>query len=520
MLKHIKNLITIKKNPIIFLLILYFLAVSIRLYVVKDYNFPFWFDNGRDAMVSREILEKADLKVQGPTASGTGDAVYHGVFYYYLIGPLYSIFAGDPQSVLNTLIIFSSLAIFAVYGLSFDLTHKKSTALLAAFFYVFSFDAIRANTWFSNPIIASVSIPFLFYLLHLIFFKKNKNKYLLPSLAFVLALTHQSAILFVTLWGVVAVAFFYAAQNKKFLKNFSLKNIFTSLIVYLLGISSMLLAQFKAFRAGIFNLSSIGASVNSVGNNFDIIWGTVKLIILKLSQVIFPSLPILSLILITILIIFIIKTFSKSKQIFLLLVVSSPLFLLSWRYYNMYHSFFGLEALAVIVLAIFIFNLSKFRYHRFLQIGIITLFLFSNISALKLESEQRATLYYLPQGAYLKDQLDLIDKSYQLAEGQDFSISSVTNPYGYNSLWSYLYSWYGQEKYDYTPKFYGPKQAGLFGEDLLEEADAPSETHFSIHEPTEGIPVWLRSEFQQDQTREIGELINESKFGTMKLELR
>jgi hypothetical protein len=55
----------IKTNSltICILVILFLLTASIRILVTKNGNFPFWFDVGRDAIISREIIEKKDLKL-------------------------------------------------------------------------------------------------------------------------------------------------------------------------------------------------------------------------------------------------------------------------------------------------------------------------------------------------------------------------------------------------------------------------------------------------------------------------
>jgi len=509
------------------LLTIYLLAVAVRLYVVRDYNFPFWFDVGRDAAVSREILEKPDLKIQGPNASGTNDTVYHGVFYYYLIGPLYTLFGGNPQLVLATLIFLTSLSVVPIYLLAFELSERKSAGFLAAILYCFCFDAIRGNTWLSNPIIASATIPLFFYLLWRLFFKfKKTNKLakkeittLAPWFALVLGLTHQAVILYATLWGVVVFAFLYAFEDKKFRQSLSLKLIFRSGFVYLLTVSSMILAQLKAWQAGIFNLGALKEYASWPDTGLGVVWGTLQLYLNKLAQDSLPTYPVLGLLLVIAVFGFILKL-PKNKKTFLLLALASPLFLLGWHYRNMYHSFLGLEAIIVVAIAIFITSLPRKALSAGLQIGIIALFLLSNLNEAQAELEQKRTKYFLPQGAYLADQLQLLDETYKIANGQEFTISSVTNPFGYNTLWAYLYDWYGQRTYGYKPKYFGPDQAGLFGAELLERTMQPAETHFSIYDPGDGIPIWLVQEFAHKQDVDVGSASAEMKFGTLKIEVR
>ena len=69
------------KQLLVFLFV-FFLAIFFRLLSIRDNKIYFWFDQARDANLSRQIIENKDLKIQGPSASGTNDTIYHGVLYY------------------------------------------------------------------------------------------------------------------------------------------------------------------------------------------------------------------------------------------------------------------------------------------------------------------------------------------------------------------------------------------------------------------------------------------------------
>lgn len=88
----------ISKEKIIFILLLA-MYLFFRFFLIKDGNFIFFYDQGRDAILAREIYQDHDLKIQGPTASGSSDTLFHNVFYYYLLALLYWAFAGNPQLV-------------------------------------------------------------------------------------------------------------------------------------------------------------------------------------------------------------------------------------------------------------------------------------------------------------------------------------------------------------------------------------------------------------------------------------
>ncbi len=492
-MKHLLN----KKN-LITLFLIWFFATCVRSYAVSNYNFPFWFDLGRDAILSREIIEQKDFKIQGPSASGTHDTVFHGVAYYYLIGPLYSLFNGNPQYVLYAVIAFSSLGVIPIYFLTQAITKQKLAATFVGILYVFSYEFFKEATWLSNPVLASVSIPFFFLFYWQIFFENKKH--LLPVLFLSLAITHQANILFLPLWGLVGIGFLLEIHSKR-IKQWNLKLILTSFSIYLLGVSTILLTQIKLWKAGIFTLESLTALQQtptldpkiSVANAYGQYY-------YKILESLYPSFPIISLILFFVLIYFAIKKLSQKTQQFLLILGSSPLLLLFWYTYNEYHTFFTLELLLLIVFASFLHLLTKYQAGKILIPIFLLTYIFSNIATYKLATKQRFGEYFVPQGAYLKELLQTIDYTYEEAHGEDFSISTITNPYGYNTLWAYLYNWYGKEKYGYTPYWYGPDQQGIFGGDLLVRTQSPRPTHFSIREPDQGLPTHIFAWFEQEQT--------------------
>ena len=137
-------------KPIIIVYLLFVLAVLFRVYVVSDNNILFWYDQGRDFAIVKELLV-GDWKIFGPRASGTYDTIYHGVLYYYLLAPLVAISDGDIQLVSYGLAFISSLGVFPVYFLTKKLSNSNISAILSSFFYALSFEAAQMGTWLSNP---------------------------------------------------------------------------------------------------------------------------------------------------------------------------------------------------------------------------------------------------------------------------------------------------------------------------------------------------------------------------------
>jgi hypothetical protein len=114
--------------------------------------------------------------------------------------------------------------------------------------------------------------------------------------------------------------------------------------------------------------------------------------------------------------------------------------------------------------------------------------------------------------------LQLIDYVYQQAQGQPFSLSTLTTPYGFNTTWSYLFNWYGQGRYGYQPVWYGPDQAGIAAGNLLLSTDQPLPFHVAIYESPIGIDPWLRDTFATEQGK-ISSVSTQTTFGSLMVEM-
>jgi hypothetical protein len=499
------------------LIILYLLCVGVRVAAVRNGNFPFWFDVGRDAILSREIVEKRDLKIQGPSASGTQDTVYHGVLYYYVIGPLYTAFHGDPQLVLYALIGLTSLAVVPVVLLAGLLSGSRLIGYTAGGLYVFSYDAIRANTWLSNPSLASLTLPLFFYLLWLVFFEKKYRWF--PVLTFILALSQQSVIFFGLLWASVALAAWMNLPSKKY-TSWAKQYGWQGILSYLVGVSTMILTEIKIWQAGLLSAKSLTQYADMSAIQVETIFGTLKLILTKVVQSLFPAHPLIAVVVFVAICGFLMVKVAKPQRLFLLIYFISPLWLLSIHFRDMFHSFIGLEALAMVAFAWWLGWLStRVKSGKVIAVVLVGLFLMSNYKMWALESERRVSMYFVPNGTYYHDLIAAVDYTYQTAAGQPFSISTITNPYGYNSMWAYLYSTYGQDKYGYTPSWYGPDQTGIFGGELLSQTQ-PQARHFSIEEPPPGIPIYLYEQFRYDQTVLVATSSATTYFGTLRVDNR
>jgi len=507
----------INKKEIIFISLLFIFSLFFRWNLVRDNHFLFYYDQARDAHFSRNIIEKRDLKIQGPSASGTNDTVYHGVLYYYIIGPAYTLSNGNPAVVVFLLTLINSLTLIPIYLLTKSLFKNKTAGYLACFLYAFSADAGEIGSWLSNPALATLTIAWFYYFLWKVFFAGEKRY--LGWLGLMLGLTNQSAIWSIYLVITVLICYGIQAKKEKRWFLFNLKQFSSGLLIYFLTISSMLMTQFKLYKSGIFSLQILSQHTQNYIKESAQIVERLKQYVEKISYALTPSWPTVSIVcFILALIWFINSKFKKNLKIFLMIWFLSPLCLF---FKNSYYVLIGILPVLYIVVSVCLWRLGKYKLGRYLVIIFLLLFAFSNMMAVdKVRKQEFNHVSNIQKGAYLHQQLALIDKTYEIAGNKEFSISSLTNPYKYNTTWAYLYNWYGKEKYGYIPYWFGSSQKGMPADILLEKIEKPKDFHFSIYEPDPGWIYMFIPEFDKEQTSWAGPVLNKYQFGSLGLEKR
>lgn len=491
-----------------------------RWYLISDYHISFWFDQSRDAYISQKIISEQDIKIQGPSASGTNDTIYHGVLYYYIIAPFYYFFGGDPTYPSLLLSFIGSLAIIPIYYLVKDISGSHKAGYFASLLFAFSAEAAQMSNWLSNPSIA-LPIICLFYLtLWKCCFQKQRTNFWFIVMLICLGLGLQSAIWLVYLWGALTIGLYSLTDGnwRLLFRHVSKSTIVIGLLLFFLTIASLIVTQLKLAQAGVFTPQTL---FSSMGRNelFNLanLTGILTMYTEKILKSIFPPYPILSFLFLLLLLLRM-QLIEKSTRLLLIIWLSAPLWLLAIHTRNTIHALIGIEIALYVFISIWIWR-NKAKDKMFI-IGFAVMFIASNIAQVQGYRATRTNTFTPQNGVFLKDQLSLIDTTYKLAKSQPFSISSFTNPYGYNITWAYLYNWYGKNKFGYIPTFYGYNQTGLFGEGLLRQTNKPDDIHFTIIEPNTGTPQVIFEEFTTDQNHQAGLITEELSFGSLKLQQR
>lgn len=171
-----------KKIHILVILII-LLASFMRLYRISDYM-TFLGDEGRDAIVAKEILQ-GNLTLLGPRASA-GD-FFLGPFYYYLIAPFLFLAGMDPVGPAIMVALFGIVTVYLVYFVGKKFFDEKA-GLMAAFLYAFPPIVIAYSRSSWNPNLMPLISLLIIYLSYVAVKNNSLKLFLIVGLLFGIAM--------------------------------------------------------------------------------------------------------------------------------------------------------------------------------------------------------------------------------------------------------------------------------------------------------------------------------------------
>lgn len=486
------------------IIILIILAFILRILFIFDGAVSFHYDMARDAFMALQIWSEGNLKILGPPTSTPG--LYHGALYYYLLAPLYGLGKGNPIFVATIFSFINSLTLIPIMLLAKDLFKSSKLIFIAGLLFAISFEATQYGPWLSNPSPAYFTVALFFYFLR-IWQKGNPLGLYLATLSAALSSQFQ----FFLIYLFVLIPVFGYVFNLKVKFNQLLK----TCVIAILGLGSFILAAIKfqttkTIIEGFINITTAGQIDFRSSFSQNVINFVDKYSELFIYNF-FPTSVVLGGLL-SIAVLFFLK---KEKLILFFLFSNLGIFIFG-GHSNTYANV-GLVTAAILAVINMIKTIT--RRNKFLIILLIFFMIASNLYTIVKNNSLGQVILVIPNDMVLKNQLALIDLTYQKAEGQSFSINTLTLPFWTNTTWAYLYFWYGQEKYGYLPKFYGHDQVGLLGVEVLEKIDQPLEKTFFIIEPHVGIPdeIYNLEIGSEDSKTEV---IETMRWGDLRLQYR
>ncbi|MCX6730808.1 MAG: hypothetical protein NTZ55_03095, partial [Candidatus Roizmanbacteria bacterium] len=503
------------KNPLFLLFLIVVFAFIMRTINLKD-NILFAYDQARDAQRIYTMIYGGDLKIVGPETDIPG--IFNGPLLYYALAPVYYFSHFDPNAAALLFVFVNIGSILLVYWAAKILFKKNSLALIASLFWAFSFEQGFFARYISNASPMSTTTTIFFIGLALFFLKKKQ--WGLPLSAIGIALSIHCNFYFIYLFLFYPL-FFLIYKVKP-----TVKTVITTFLFLGALLSPWIITELKWKFVGTRSLFAYfvhqGTTATSI-NPLSFIVSMFTRYYDRISQGIYFS--------------FIPHKFIGFSIVAILLLylalkkrLPSAIFLIFWTLNTLPLFAFksGVHSVEVINGSIFVPLTILFAYgitevtkvkigkipaiSILCAVGIISYGFFSFVSHNFLTYVIQTSIPSL-----LVNEKKVIDYTYIAAQKKDFGLCSISEPLFMNTVWSFLYSTYGKQKYGYLPYWTGQKQT--LNDSFIPYAQKKYETKFIIQEPMFGIPAFaLRSVYYVEDSQNT--LVEKRSFGDFMVQKR
>lgn len=484
------------------------IALVIRCINLKD-QVLFAYDQARDAQRIYGMIYQNDIKIVGPETDIQG--IFNGPLLYYVLAPIYGLSHFDPNAAALFFIVLNVATIFVIYHAAKLIFDKPIIGLVASIFWALSYEQGFFARYISNA--SPMSLTTSLFFLGVGYFFIRKKQWGLPFSAAAIALSIHCNFYFIYLFSIYPL--FWILYRPKV----TVKTVISSIFLLVVLLSPWIVTELRWHFVGTQSL---------------------------------------------------LHYFFSQKQSIL---THNPLVFISTmltRYYNrtsmaIYYSFiphrfvgFSIAALTVSYLVvkkrtattfffvIWIMNtlplyLFESGVHSvevingsiFVPLTILFAFLIVELATLKVRKlplfAWGVALYIIVYGAmtYIQHNFvpysvftaapsllintkQVVDYTYRQAHGSEFGICSISEPLFINTVWSFLYSTYGKQKYGYVPSWTGQLQ--VLNKNLIPYAHKKYATKFIIQEPMQGIPEYapIATYYIEDTQNK---LVKQSHFG-------
>lgn len=503
------------KNPIILLLLIALLAFVLRTINLQD-NILFAYDQARDAQRIFNMVHKGDIKIVGPETDIQG--IFNGPLLYYFLAPIYFFSNFNPNVAAFFFVLVNVGTLFLVYWAAKLLFKKESVALLASLFWAISYEQGFFARYISNASPMSTTTT-LFFIGLALFFLKNKQ-WGLPLSAVGISLAIHCNFYFIYLF------LFYPLFFVIFKKKPTIKTALISLGLFGILLSPWIITELKWKFIGLRSLLAYFAHQGSTAVTVNPLMYISSIFIRyydRVSQgIYFSFIPskIIGFTLVTLATLYLTLKKRSPAGVFLLfwLLNTLPLFAFKSGVHSVEVINGSIFAPLTILVAWGLVQLSATKkYHMYL----ISILCICGIVGYGIYTF--AVNRFIPHSLHtaapslLKNAKEAIDYTYQKAGKKDFAICSISEPLFMNTVWSFLYSTYGKQKYGYLPYWTGQKQ--ILNESFIPYAKKKYETKFIIREPMQGIP-----DYAVTSTRYIedtyNQYISDKDFGSYNVQER
>lgn len=475
----------------------------------------FAYDTARDAYISQDIYKIQDLKLIGPPVSGD-PGLFHGPLYWYLVGPAYLLFDGDPAIVSALFRVINGLGVFVIFAAGLAL-YGSGVGYLSALVYAVSFEESQYAMYVGNPSLGVLTIGSIFFGAALIYRRHRLAKYGFMLMIVLAALSTQLNLMFGYTFGLVILLMVMLRTS---LVKLTKKYVFAGLACGLAILSSFLVAELRYNFRGVsaaYRIIAAGQERIGTENSRLDLYADKYVRMYKDNWVGTEYTPLVALIAIGLTGWMLYRARKSTAEKISLIWILGFLLLMAIGGHTAYYTNAGL-GMGVIVSGCF--AIAKiFTKNRIMAIIILGLSIWGNLRLIYQQAPRSIVLEMITQSMMkLADEYRMIDTMYGVADGHGFTVRLTGIPYRVQTLWAYLFTTYGKKKYGYLPLWETGNTFGFPGE-LPTVASGTTCLRFWLVEPTFGLP---KSLVTQDRKMEDDiSIISASKVeGEFELEIR
>jgi hypothetical protein len=475
-------------------------------------NVTFTYDQGRDAQRILDIVSMHHfLKLVGPETNIPG--VFNGVLFYYLLAPVYAISSFNPNFVAFFMILINAASVFVLYYFSQVLFKNKAVGVLACFFWVISYEQANYARFISNASFMEITSLIFFLGLALYFLKEKDIGLPLSVIGFSLAVQSNFYLIYLAIFYPLCFLFL----RKKLP---GIKNTLVSIGLLLLFFAPYIVAELKWHFLATRALLSFATGQSTFVTIVD---GFSRYLISFSTPIYYSffSFNVFLGFLITVPLIIYSYFLVKDKKIivffYFCLFSSLPLFGFSSGVLQGEIVNGPILPFLMLIYALSLVSLFNTRNYKLLGAIILAIIIFSNTTMFVKTHFMDVSVFNVNPPLILKDEENAIDYTYQSEHGKPFSICAVTNPLFINTLWGYLYNWYGVKQYGYLPFWSGQPQ--FLNGNVLPYDTTHVQDRYLFIEPLGGLPknALEATVYLEDNTSRLDAI---KQFGSITVEKR
>jgi 4-amino-4-deoxy-L-arabinose transferase-like glycosyltransferase len=504
------------RNPYFLLFLILCAALLLRVINLKD-NVLFAYDQARDAQRIFNMVYKGDIKIVGPETDIQG--IFNGPLLYYVLAPIYFFSHFNPNAAALFFVLVNVGTILLVYWATKILFKKDGVALLASLLWAFSYEQGFFARYISNASPMSTTTTIFFIGLALFFLRKKQ--YGLPLSAIGLALAIHCNFYFIYLFLFYPLCFAFFKQRP------TIKTLLWTTTALVMLLSPWIITELKWKFVGTRSLLAYflnqGVTAATSGNPLSFLWGMCLRYYERISQGIYfsfiPNKPVGFLLIFGSLVYLVTKKRSAPIVFLSLWVLNTfPLFAFKSGVHSVEAINGSIFVPLTILVSLGIFELQRIKIYN---ISFVSILCISGIVIYGFISYSNNN--FIPNSIHtgvpslLKNAKRSIDYTYEKAQKKDFGICAVSEPLFMNTVWGFLYSTYGKQKYGYLPYWTGQQQT--LNESFIPYAKKKYGIKFIIQEPLFGIPSYApRDTYYIEDTYNY--LIDQKWFGAYSVQMR